>query len=86
MVRHKWTQYELDEIESLFAKCLADGKTPRKADVLDAHKKSKENGGTLFLMFWETTKKKVSNLIARRKKQVSVITLLHFGPFKASIH
>ena len=79
VVRHKWTAGELEEIEKYFERCFAEGRTPRKKNVFDAYTKSKENGGTLHKMYWETTKKKVSNLIAKKKKQVSGISILYIN-------
>jgi hypothetical protein len=72
VIRHKWTYHELQEIDTLFAECLADGITPRKKDVMEAKKKSLENKGTLHEMHWETTKKKVNNIIMNRRRKVSV--------------
>ncbi|XP_065928942.1 pneumococcal serine-rich repeat protein isoform X3 [Magallana gigas] len=66
--RVRWSPAEEEEIKKYFSRYFEghfQKKCPSREHCLDALKKSKENGGTIFKRKWETLKKKVSNMLVK---------------------
>ncbi|XP_065943060.1 uncharacterized protein [Magallana gigas] len=66
--RVRWSPAEEEEIKKYFSRYFEghfQKKCPSREHCLNALKKSKENGGTIFKRKWETLKKKVSNMLVK---------------------
>lgn len=66
--RVRWSPAEEEEIKKYFSRYFEghfQKKCPSRKHCLDALKKSKENGGTIFKRKWETLKIKVSNMLVK---------------------
>lgn len=66
--RQKWTISEVNELKKLFKRNFVAGKCPREKDCRRAIALSKQNKGVLHMRHWETTKKKVYNMIQSQRK------------------
>lgn len=65
--RVQWTKEELQEVNHYFEENIAAEKTPGMKECRRAQENSKTNGGVLHKRNWETLKKKVWNLIQKKK-------------------
>ncbi|KAK6191611.1 hypothetical protein SNE40_003255 [Patella caerulea] len=67
VTRVSWTTDEIQEIMKYFKKDIEAVKTPGKKECKAAMEKSKRNKGTIHRRNWETLKKKVWNIIQKKK-------------------
>ncbi|XP_053408293.1 uncharacterized protein LOC128559783 [Mercenaria mercenaria] len=67
--RVQWTKEELTEVNRYFEETIAAEKTPGMKECKMAQEKSKTDGGMLHKRNWETLKKKVWNIIQKKKRR-----------------
>ena len=65
--RVKWTEKEMKEIQQYLNQNLKAQQTPGRREVERALEKSKQNHGDIHKRHWETVKKKVWNMIQKKK-------------------